>query len=91
MKVSIITPTYNHEKYIEDCIKSVLKQTYEDWEMIIIDDASTDNTVKIAEKYEKEDSRIKLIAHEENYGPYRLYETYNEAFNKSKGQFIAIL
>jgi len=89
--ISIITPTYNHEKYIEECIRSVLKQDYQNWEMIIVDDASTDNTVKVIEKYEREDSRIKLIIHEENYGPYRLVDTYNEALRKSKGKYISIL
>ena len=46
--VSIITPTYNHEKYIGDCIRSAQDQTYTNWEMIIVDDGSTDNTFTIA-------------------------------------------
>ncbi|MEA4850130.1 MAG: glycosyltransferase, partial [Paludibacter sp.] len=47
--VSIITPTYNHEKYIGDCIRSAQDQTYTNWEMIIVDDGSTDNTFTIAQ------------------------------------------
>ncbi len=89
--VSIITPTYNHERYIGECIESVLKQTYKNWEMLIVDDASSDKTVEIVKKYATQDSRIKLIQHNENYGPFRLKDTYNEALKTSKGEYIAIL
>ncbi len=86
--VSVITPTYNHEKYIGQCIESVLEQTFTNWEMIIIDDGSTDNTQKIVSKYR--DARIKYI-YQENIGPYRLGETYNKALSLSEGNLIAIL
>lgn len=86
--VSVITPTYNHEKYIGQCIESVLEQTFTNWEMIIIDDGSTDNTQKIISKYR--DARIKYI-HQKNIGPYRLGETYNKALSLCKGDLIAIL
>ena len=58
--VSIITPLYNCEKYIDETIQSVINQTYENWEMIIVDDCSKDKGVEIVEKYQKLDSRIKL-------------------------------
>ena len=58
-KVSIITPCYNGAKYINKCIDSVLSQTFSDWEMLIIDDCSTDNSVEIIHRYACEDSRIK--------------------------------
>jgi Glycosyltransferases involved in cell wall biogenesis len=86
--VSIITPTYNHEKFIGTCIESVLGQTYQNWEMIIIDDGSTDNTGNIISKYQ--DNRIKYIK-QENIGIWRLKETYNKALNLSKGDLISIL
>jgi glycosyltransferase involved in cell wall biosynthesis len=86
--VSIITPTYNHEKFIGRCIESVLAQSYPYWEMIIIDDGSTDSTGKIIEKYN--DKRIKYTK-QKNKGIYKLYETYNKALKKSKGKIIAIL
>ena len=57
--ISIITPTYNCAKFIGVTIESVMKQTYENWEMIIVDDASTDNTEEIVRRYD--DKRIKLI------------------------------
>lgn len=88
--ISIITPTYNHEKYIAECIKSVLFQSYPNWEMIIINDGSTDRTSSIAESFAKNDQRIHLIA-QSNLGPGRLSETYNVALNNSKGDWIAIL
>ena len=89
--VSIITPTYNHEKFIAECIESVLAQTYPHWEMIIIDDASTDKTPYIIEEYAKKDERIKFIRHQKNWGIYKLADTYNQALYMSRGENIAIL
>ena len=60
-KVSIITPSWNSEKYIEKTIESVQKQTYMNWEMIVVDDCSTDRTVEIVEKISKEDPRVRII------------------------------
>lgn len=88
--VSIISPTYNHENYIADCIKSVLAQSYDNWEMIIIDDGSTDNTFSIAQEFEKKDDRIKAFT-KENVGIFRLGESYNFALSKCKGKYVAIL
>ena len=59
--ISIITPSYNSAEYIEETIQSVLNQTYEKWELILVDDFSYDNTVSIIESFISLDSRIKLI------------------------------
>lgn len=67
--ISIITPSWNSEKYILETIKSVQAQTYKDWEILIIDDCSTDNTVKIVEYIIEYDSRVKLIKQKKNLGP----------------------
>jgi len=88
--VSIISPTYNHEKFIPDCIESVLAQTYRNWEMIIIDDGSTDGTFAIATEYAKKDSRIKPFT-QNNIGIFRLGESYNFALSHCQGKYIAIL
>ena len=63
-KVSIVTASYNYENYIKETIESVLAQTFQDWEMIIVDDGSTDNSVNVIKEYCKRDSRIKLYNHE---------------------------
>lgn len=89
--VSIITPTYNHENFIGLCIESVLTQTFDNWEMIIINDCSTDNTINIISSYAREDKRIKVINHSYRWGLKKLKNTYNQALNISKGEFIAIL
>lgn len=68
MLFSIITPCYNNEKFVEQCIESVLAQTETDFEFILIDDGSTDGVGKILDKYTEKDSRIKVI-HKENGGP----------------------
>jgi len=67
--ISIITPSYFSENHIEDCILSVLKQTYDNWEMFIVDGESRDSTVQIVEKYARYDSRIKLINNPNDNGP----------------------
>ena len=87
---SIITPTYNHEFFIKDCIESVLSQIYKNWELIIVDDGSTDNTFSIAKKYMYKYPNIRVFQ-QVNKGPFRLDETYNFALSKSNGEYIAIL
>lgn len=86
--MSIITPTYNHERFILDCIQSVLGQTVSNWEMIIVDDGSTDRTVELA--LAVGDPRISVIALP-NRGIQALAESYNTALEKSSAEIIAIL
>lgn len=88
--VSIITPTYNHDKYIAECIQSVLSQTYSNWEMIIVDDSSTDSTLFIAKEIALTDSRIKVFT-QENKGIFQLSETYNFALSEATGKYVAVL
>lgn len=66
-KISVVIPVYNAENYIEECINSVLRQTYHDWELILVDDGSTDNSGLFCDKIAKNDDRIKVI-HQENAG-----------------------
>ena len=84
--VSIITPVYNSEKYISDTINSVLAQTYTNWEMLIADDCSSDNSAEIINRYT--DSRIKYIKLESNSGA---AIARNKALEKAKGNYIAFL
>lgn len=86
--VSIITANYNCENFISDTIESVLSQTYENWEMIIVDDVSSDNSVEIIKSYIKQDSRIKLIELEINSGA---AVARNRAIKEAKGRYIAFL
>jgi len=86
--VSIITPTYNHGRFIGACIESVLKQTYSNWEQVVIDDGSTDNTPEIASGFH--DPRIRL-ERQANQGPFELANIYNRALSLAKGELIAIL
>jgi glycosyltransferase involved in cell wall biosynthesis len=86
--VSIITPSYNSEKFISETIESVLNQTYENWEMIIVDDVSPDNANEVIEKYVEKDNRIKLIKLEQNSGP---AVARNKAIEESSGRYIAFL
>ena len=88
--VSIISPTYNHEKFIADSIESVLAQTYTNWEMIIIDDGSTDKTFDIALEYAANESRIRPFT-QKNIGIFRLGESYNFALSHCNGSYVAIL
>ena len=86
--VSIIMPSYNSEAYIRQTIESVQKQTYKQWELIIVDDASTDFCRRVINDYLIEDSRIKLIALQENVGP---GQARNIAIQAAKGHYITFL
>jgi teichuronic acid biosynthesis glycosyltransferase TuaG len=86
--VSIITPSYNSSKFIEECINSVITQSYIDWEMIIVDDYSTDNSRDLILKFAKEDNRINPIFLDENLGA---AAARNIAIKQSKGKYIAFL
>ena len=66
-KISIIVPIYNIEKFLPRCLDSIMSQTYRDLEIILVDDGSTDSSGKIADRYAKKDSRIKVI-HQVNSG-----------------------
>lgn len=82
--VTIITSVYNCEKYISEMLESILAQTYTDWELIIIDDASTDNTWDILSSYD--DARIKLLKNDENVG---LTKNLNKGLSLARGNYIA--
>lgn len=84
--VSIIMPSYNSEQYIDDSIQSVLNQTYGNWELIIVDDCSTDRTVQIIKSYN--DSRIVFLQNEQNRGA---ASARNYALKEAKGKWIAFL
>lgn len=86
--VSIITPTYNCGKFIGETIESVLKQSYQNWEMIIVDDCSEDNTKEIVEKYIKKDKRIKYYLLDSNSGA---AVARTMAMELSKGKYMAFL
>lgn len=85
--VSIITPAYNASKFISQTIESVIKQRYTNWEMIIIDDGSKDNTVEILEEYSKKDKRIKYFL-QKNAGS---GAARNNGIRRAEGNFICLL
>ena len=87
MKISIITPCYNAAPYIANTIQSVQNQTISDWEMIIVDDGSSDNSVEIIQKIIAQDSRIKLIQ-KENGGS---ASARNMGLSVAQGEFIQFL
>lgn len=87
-KVTIVTPTWNSEKYIEDTIRSVQAQTYQNWEMIIVDDCSTDRTVDIVRKISEKDMRVKILVQDVNGGAAK---ARNRSMQAGTGRFIAYL
>lgn len=85
--VSIITPVYNGEKYISETIESVIKQTYLDWEMIVVDDGSKDGSAAIVRRYAEKESRITLLQ-QPNGGS---ASARNNGIRYANGQYIALL
>ena len=85
--ISILIPIYNNEKYIEQCVNSIISQTYKNIEIICINDGSTDNTKEILENLQKKDKRIKIINKKNTgYG-----NSLNIAIQSAKGEYIAII
>ena len=86
-EISIIVPVYNVEKYLKRCIDSILNQSFTDFELILVDDGSTDNSGEIIDEYAIKDERIKVI-HKENGG---LSSARNVGIEYSKGNYIAFV
>lgn len=86
--VSIIIPVYNSEKFIDDTIKTVQNQTYKNWELILVNDCSTDNGINIIKKYIDKDERMKLINLEQNSGT---ATARNVGIKNAEGRYITFL
>lgn len=84
--VSIIVPVYNGERYLRQCIESIINQTYSNWELLLIDDGSTDNSAKICDEYAT-DERIR-VEHKEHGGQAK---ARNEGLKKAKGEYIGFV
>ena len=85
--ISVIMCTYNHSEYVQDAIESVVKQTYKDWELIIIDNGSTDDTQKILQKY-NDNPKVRIVSYEKNDF---ITKRINEGVRLANGDFISIL
>jgi len=85
--VSICMPTFDRAHYLAESIDSVLRQTYKNWELIVVDDGSTDSTSVLMDYYTKLDKRIRYFPRKKNLG---IAKTRNEAINYAKGEYIAV-
>lgn len=86
--ISVVMTSYNHQKYISEAIESVLRQTFDDIELIIVDDASRDCSQDIIQQYQQTDSRIRSIFHKENMG---ISRTTNDGFASANGEYISYI
>ena len=86
--VSIVVPVYNAERFINDTINTVLNQTYTNWELILVDDTSTDNSIKLIMPFVTKDKRIKLLKNKTNL---HAALTRNKGINAAKGCYLAFL
>ena len=83
-KISVIVPVYNAEQYLPHCIDSILAQTFTDFELLLIDDGSKDNSSKICDEYEEKDKRVKVF-HKKNGG---VSSARNLGLDKAHGEWI---
>jgi len=86
--VSVVTPVFNSSKFIRDCIISVKGQTYENWELLLVDDCSTDDSIHIIKEEAADDKRISLVQLDKNSGP---AAARNKALTMARGKYIAFL
>ena len=86
--VSIIVPVYNAERFLKDTINTILNQTYKNWELILVDDCSTDKSVNIINKYSKKDKRINLVKNKVNS---KAAVSRNNGIKKSSGRYLCFL
>lgn len=86
--VSIVMPAYNCEKYVVEAINSILAQTYRNWELLVLDDGSKDDTLRIIEEFSQKDSRIKALPNGKNMG---VSATRNRGIELASGEWIAFL
>ena len=86
--VSIVTACYNSETYISETINSILNQTYQNWELILVDDCSADATINILSKFQKGDKRVKYFQLKENSGA---AVARNKAIKEARGEFIVTI
>lgn len=90
MKISVIMASYNYAQYIEEAINSVINQSYQDWELIIVDDGSSDNSAEIIKSYCQKDNRIKFLQHLNNQNK-GLKETILLGLENATGEWVAFL
>lgn len=86
-KVSVIVPVYNNEKYVETCIRSICQQTYQNLEILVINDGSTDGSRQILERMAEKDKRIRLI-HQENAG---VSAARNKGIELADGEYLTFV
>ncbi|MGA7075707.1 MAG: glycosyltransferase, partial [Halobacteriota archaeon] len=86
--VSVVLPSYNHERFISEAIESVLRQDFDDLELIIVDDASTDSSVEIIQRYKADDPRISVLLHDHNLG---IARTMNDGTGRACGEFLGMI
>jgi len=90
IKISVVTASYNYAEFIKEAIQSVISQTYSNWELIVVDDGSSDNSVEVIQEFCQKDDRIKLSCHD-NFQNKGLKDTILLGIEKTTGDYIAFL
>lgn len=88
MKLSIVIPVYQVEKSLPRCLESIISQSFRDWQLILVDDASTDASLAVCNKYGRGDSRIKIVRHQKNLG---LSAARNTGIKRAAGEYITFV
>ena len=86
--ISVIVPVYQAEKFLHRCLDSVARQTFSDWELILVDDGSTDGSAALCDRFAAKDNRVRVFHRKKNQG---VSEARNLGINEAKGDYIAFL